>query len=330
MRWWWYRGRAHRLPRPVVSVGNLHWGGTGKTPVVEAVAAHLRDRGLYVAILSRGYRRTTRGPLLVSRGRGPELDPWEAGDEPFLLASCLPGVAVAVGERRQLAGELALAELDPPPDLFLLDDGFSHLALARDVDLLVLPAGDPVGGANLPPRGRLREPLAAAARAHGALLWGDAAGPALAARVSEVLGRHGFSGEVFTAALSARLRGPEGAGSTAGSGAEGQLAPPCDRPLLLITGIARPERAEATARATGAALAGHMVFADHFSYPPRSLRAIEERCRDLDAGGVMTTTKDAVKLQGRLELPLWVLEVSPSAEAAFWGWLDARLAGQPG
>src|SRR5262245_39413720 len=156
-----YRDRARRLPRPVVSVGNLHWGGTGKTPLVAAIAAHLRDRGLAVCILSRGYASRGRGVRVVSTGSGPLLGPRTAGDEPVLLAGELPGVAVVVGPDRWQAGEHALRRLDPRPDLFLLDDGFSHLALARDLDLVAFPAADPFAGGRLFPSGRLREPLAA-------------------------------------------------------------------------------------------------------------------------------------------------------------------------
>src|SRR5690606_23307756 len=127
--------------------------------------------GHKVAILSRGYRRTSRGALVVSRGRGPELDVAAAGDEPFLMAVEAPGVAVVVGERRAEAGRRALA-LDPAPELLLLDDGFSHVALARDLDLLLFPASDPFARGRLAPSGRLREPLAAAAAAHAVVLTG--------------------------------------------------------------------------------------------------------------------------------------------------------------
>ncbi|HSL81520.1 MAG TPA: tetraacyldisaccharide 4'-kinase, partial [Thermoanaerobaculia bacterium] len=141
-RYW--AGRAARLPRPVVSVGNLHWGGAGKTPLAAAVAAHLRDRpdaGLRVAVLSRGHGRSEPGRVrTVSTGEGPLLGPAAAGDEPVLLAGELPGVAVVVGADRHAAGRHALAHLDPPPDVFVLDDGFSHVRLARDVDLLAFPA----------------------------------------------------------------------------------------------------------------------------------------------------------------------------------------------
>src|SRR6185436_12052256 len=109
----WYRGRAHRLPRPVLSVGNLHWGGAGKTPLVAAIAAHLRDRGLAVCFLSRGYGSRGQGVRVVSAGQGPLLDPLVAGDEPVLLAGELPGVSVVVGPDRHQDGLEALKVLSP-------------------------------------------------------------------------------------------------------------------------------------------------------------------------------------------------------------------------
>ena len=303
---------AEHLPRPVVSVGNLHWGGTGKTPVVIALAAHLRDRGLAVAVLSRGYRRASHGPRLVSRGAGPLLTVAEAGDEPHLIARALPGVAVVVGERRAEAGRLALAELAPPPDLFLLDDGFSHVALARDLDLLVLPAGDPYGGGRLWPGGRLREPLAAARHAAALLVAGG--GPGDGAEAAAALARFGFAGVGFACPLVAgRPLAADGAPLPAGTRA------------LAVAGIARPERFFRAAAAAGLELVGSLAFPDHHSYPPASLAAIERRARAGGATVVLVTEKDVAKLAGRLALPLARLPVDARPEPDFLAWLDARL-----
>ncbi len=305
--------RAERLPRPVLSVGNLHWGGTGKTPVVVALAAHLRDRGRSVAVLSRGYRRASRGPLLVSRGGGPLVTVAAAGDEPWQLARALPGVAVAVGERRAEAGRLALEELSPPPDLFLLDDGFSHVALARDLDLLVLPANDPWGGGRLWPTGRLREPLASARHADVLLVAGGESGDGTAAATA--LARFGFAGAAFVAPIVAG----------APVGADGEPLAPGAR-VLAVAGIARPERFFQSAVAAGLELAGTRAFPDHHRYPPASLAAIERQARQAGAGTVLVTEKDAAKLEGRLALPLARLPIAARPEPAFFAWLDARIA----
>ncbi|MEO1369871.1 MAG: tetraacyldisaccharide 4'-kinase, partial [Acidobacteriota bacterium] len=205
-RYW--RSRASALPKPVVSIGNLSWGGTGKTPMTAAVAAFLRDGGRRVAILSRGYGSKGEGVRIVSRGEGPLLGPRMAGDEPVLLAGLLPGVSVVVCPDRALAGRHALERLDEPPDVFLLDDGFSHLRLARDVDILLFPAGDPFSGGRLPPGGRLREPLEASARADAAVLTGHRGEASAGEALARALRPHGFSGRGFVASVENRSARP--------------------------------------------------------------------------------------------------------------------------
>ena len=339
----WYRGRARRLPRPVISVGNLHWGGGGKTPLTAALAAHLRDRGLHVCILSRGYASRGRGVRVVSVGDGPLLGPTVAGDEPVLLAGELPGVAVVVGADRHRAGLHALVRLAPPPDLFLLDDGFSHLALARDLDLLVFPAADPFAGGRLAPAGRLREPLAATARADAVVLTGleppaaggegagnrgggggDDAGKGgggwagLGSELAAALRPYGFRGPGFASAT--RLLSP----IWRGSGGPRPLAPPVR--VLLVAGIARPERFFAAVRGLGFTIAGALAFPDHHPYPDDSLAAIRAAFSAGGAEAVLATAKDQVKLLGRLDLPLAELPVVAEPEPAFWTWLGERLA----
>jgi len=358
----WYRERARRLPVPVISVGNLHWGGGGKTPLVAAVAAHLRQRGLAVCILSRGYgRRGGGGVRLVSRGDGPLLAPAEAGDEPVLLAGELPGVAVVVGADRHRAGLEALARLRPAPDLFLLDDGFSHLALHRDLDLLAFPAADPFGGGRLWPGGRLREPLAAAARADAALLTGmqapgrtaagDVAGTAVgkaapggespvirdastaAARGARTPADPAAAVASPGAALAAALR-PHGftgpgfacalrAGAAVLHGPAGSVPLAAGSRVLLVSAIARPEQFAATVRELDFAVMEELRFPDHHTYPPASLARIGARAAASGAAAVLVTAKDRVKLLGRLAAPLAELPVAADPEPAFWTWLDA-------
>ncbi|HYG64022.1 MAG TPA: tetraacyldisaccharide 4'-kinase [Thermoanaerobaculia bacterium] len=308
----WYRTHGHRLPRPVVSVGNLHWGGTGKTPLTAALAAHLRDRGLAVCILSRGYASRGRGVRVVSVGEGPLLGPLVAGDEPVLLAGELPGVAVVVGPDRHRAGLHALRRLPRTPQLFLLDDGFSHLALHRDLDLVAFPAADPFGGGRLPPSGRLREPLASIARAHAVLLTG-AASSEDGRLLAEALRRHGFQGPGF--ASFTRPAPPA------------SLAPglPVGARVFLVSAIARPDAFARTARELGYDVAGELRFPDHHRYPAASLERIESGFREAGAATLLTTAKDAVKLLGRLDLPTAVLPIRAEPEPAFWSWLDGEL-----
>jgi tetraacyldisaccharide 4'-kinase len=312
----WYRTRARRLPRPVVSVGNLHWGGSGKTPLVAAIAAHLRDRGAAVCILSRGYASQGEGVRVVSTGEGPLLGPLLAGDEPVLLAGELPGVAVVVGPDRHRDGEQALRRLEPAPDLFLLDDGFSHLRLHRDLDLVAFPAADPFGGGRLYPSGRLREPLAAIARAHAAILTGaaDATGEFTGAGLAEALRPYGFTGPGF---VSRTVPGPA---LLLGGG---ELAPGAR--VFLVTAIARPDAFAATARAQGLEVAAELRFPDHHRYPAASLARIAAAWRESGAAAVLTTSKDRVKLQGQLDAPLAEIPIRAEPEPAFWEWLDGEI-----
>ncbi len=312
----WYRRHHHRLPRPVVSVGNLHWGGAGKTPLVAALAAHLRDAGRWVCVLSRGYGGSGQGVRVVSAGDGPLLGPRSAGDEPVLLAGDLPGVAVVVGPDRWRAGLAALERLASPPEVFVLDDGFSHLALARDVDLLTFPAADPFAGGRLPPGGRLREPLASAARADAVVLTGaDPAAPGAGAALAAALRAYEFAGPGFSSAVRA---------SPPRLGRGRPLAPGAR--VLLVAAIARPERFRDAARAAGVEVAGELLFADHHAYPEASLERVRRAFSESGADAVLVTSKDRVKLHGRLDLPLAELPVRAEPEPAFWEWLDGRLA----
>jgi tetraacyldisaccharide 4'-kinase len=311
----WYQKRSRALPKPVISVGNLHWGGTGKTPLTAALAAHLRDRGFSVCILSRGYAGEGKGVRVVSTGSGPLLGPRVAGDEPVLLAGELPGVAVVVGPDRWSAGQQALRRLDPVPDLFLLDDGFSHLALRRDLDLLAFPSADPFGGGRLLPGGRLREPLAAAARAGAVILTGAQPGDS-GASLAEALRPYGFAGPGFTSRTEPgrprRIDGPRT-----------ELEP--GTRVFLVSALARPDTFTALVRALGHEIAGELRFPDHHAYPPASLEQIETAWKASGAAVVLTTAKDRVKLLGRLDLSLAELPVRATPEEAFWKWLDGEV-----
>lgn len=307
--------RATSLGRPTVSIGNLHWGGSGKTPAVIAAARGLAGRGRRVAVLSRGYRRKGREPLIVSVGEGPLASVEQAGDEPVMVAGQAPGVAVAVGADRRAAAALAL-DRAPDVDVFLLDDGFSHLRVRRDVEILTFPATDPFAGGLLLPGGRLREPLGMVRLADAAVITGLEGGVEPPADFEPTLRRHGFKGPVFTSTLRSELLG----------------GPTPERPLL-VTGVARPERVARTAAAAGLECVDHLRFPDHHAYPPRSLSAIESACARHRCDAVVTTSKDAVKLRGRLPAgspPLLELRVEAEIEPEFLPWLAGRLGRQLG
>lgn len=312
-----WHDRATRLEQPVLSIGNLHWGGGGKTPVTAAVARHLRDQGRRLAILSRGYGRKDSQLRVVSRGRGPMVSVETAGDEPFLLASELEGVSIVVGPDRARAAHFALEHLDPEPQIFLLDDGFSHLRLHRDLDLLVFPASDPLAGGRLLPAGRLREPLASVRYAHALLLTGAPQGDLDGSILASSLRRFGFEGPGFDCPSAATLVPADG----------DRLRADAHRRCLLVSAVARPESVRETAEGLGLEIVDHLVFRDHHSYPKASLERIRRRARELDSkvDSLVTTSKDRVKLEGRLSIPMSEIRLEARPSQDFWQFLDRCL-----
>ena len=261
-------------------------------------------------MLSRGYRRREREPLIVSLGEGPLASVEQAGDEPVMLAGQAPGVVVAVGADRRAAAALAL-DRAPDIDVFLLDDGFSHVRVRRDVEILTFPATDPFAGGLLLPGGRLREPLGTVRLADAVVITGLERGVEPPADFEPTLRRHGFAGRVFTSTLRSELLGGRSP----------------ERPLL-VTGVARPERVARTAAAAGLECVDHLRFPDHHRYPPRSLHAIESACARHRCDAVVTTSKDAVKLRDRLPAgapPLLELKVEAAIEPEFLPWLAGCL-----
>ncbi|HEY7111865.1 MAG TPA: tetraacyldisaccharide 4'-kinase [Thermoanaerobaculia bacterium] len=307
---------SHRLPHPTVSVGNITFGGTGKTPFVEWLARRFRFEGRRPAILSRGYGRRSRGVVVVSEGQGPLVDAARGGDEPVELARKLPGVLVVVAEKR---AEAAAEAARLGADLFLLDDGYQHLAARRDVNLLLLDARDPFGGGALPPRGRLREPLSALARADAFVFTRvDRAEPSVAARRDLAAARP--EAPVFTARLrAAGLRDENGAPVSPGDfGAHRALA---------VCGVADPSGFAASLAELDIASEETLVFRDHQSYGPRELARIAAAAERSGASWIVTTEKDAVKLWGRVAAPVVAIRLSVEVvEPGFFAFLASRIA----
>ena len=275
-----------------MSIGNLRVGGSGKTPLVAHIARLLIDRGERPAILSRGYARPVSSDevTIVSDGTRVLADLDHAGDEPLMLARALTGVPVLVGRDRERCGRVAEDRLGAT--LHLLDDGFQHVELERDVDLLAVSEDDLTE--RLLPAGRLREPLEAAVVADGLLVTASEEG---VARVARALGAHGAG--VFTVS---RALGPLRWVVPAGP-----LPVPEAGPVVAVSGIARPERFHADLAAAGWRVAATMAFPDHHLFTAADLERVAATARQASASAVLTTEKDAVRLESH---PLTGLRVA--------------------
>lgn len=300
---WWVRIRLYdagllrgrSLPCLTISVGNITVGGTGKTPFVEALARSLHERGRRVAILSRGYKsekpvrgaRKGRGATrIVSKGEKPLLNAISAGDEPYLLAENLEGVAVLVDRKRFRGGRVAVSEWGA--DTLILDDGFQHLSLKRDLDIVLIDSTNPLGNGRLVPRGILREPLRALGRADCFVLT-KAAG-------------------IDTEPLRGRLRELK---------PQAEIVETIHQPLYLeecssgqrekpdfirgkavhvVSAIARPESFEEAVERLGGQIHRRVRFSDHHRFTQQEIEDILEQASADHADAVVTTQKDAVRI----------------------------------
>ena len=308
---------AHRLPCKVVSVGNITLGGTGKTPASLYTAQLIHEAGLRVAVVSRGYKgRAEHQGGIVSDGHSLRMTPAEAGDEPYLMARhLLPlGIPVIVGGDRVRSGRLAVERFST--EVLVLDDGFQHMRLRRDLNLVLLDAGQPFGNGHLLPRGALREPLSALARADACLL--TRCPRTFVARIpDDDDGRDGSY-------LPRDRRHPVFPAAHAPFAVEwivdGQIVTQQElpaletlscRPVFAFSGLARNDDFQASLRDMGFDLKGWKAFADHHTYSREELAAIETLAARQGAELLVTTEKDRVKIDAAWirQMPLLVVGV---------------------
>jgi len=302
--WLYARGvlRCRALGVPVISVGNLTVGGTGKTPTVELVVRTLLELGHRPAVLSRGYGRRSHGIRVVADSSSMRLGADEGGDEPVLLARRLPGVPVIVGTHRYAAGREAVERFGV--SAIVLDDGFQHRTLAKDLEIVMARARAPWGNGRLLPGGPLREPLAALARAHlivvtGARAANDVAEVAAATRVHAphvpVLAARHVPTECWEAS-SMRALGVEALRGLK---------------LFAFAGIGAPDSFRDTLGEAGAVEVGFARFADHHRYIAAELATLERRAHAAAAVGLVTTEKDWMRVRALPfpAMPLYVLGV---------------------
>lgn len=304
--------KIQRLPAPVISIGNLTLGGTGKTPLVMYVARFLQGLGQRPAIISRGYKGKAPGAIsVVSDGTQTFLSPKEAGDEPALLAESLKGVPVLIGPERAAVGREAISRFHP--DNLILDDGFQHLSLHRDLDLVLFNAARLLGSGWVFPGGELREPFSALKRAHVFVITGvDNTSRSQVEGFKRLLrgvfpDTPVFLGEYLPSCL-----------------VHSQQAKtfPMDKakrlPLYGFAGIANPDSFRYTLEKERFLLTGFQNFADHHDYTFKEMNALIDAARARRARALITTEKDFVKLRPYFgEFPILALRVELFMEEGF-------------
>ncbi|MEO5712547.1 MAG: tetraacyldisaccharide 4'-kinase [Luteolibacter sp.] len=344
IRLWRYRSgwkRQHHLGTVVVAIGNITVGGTGKTPVVELLARSLRDRGRSVAILSRGYKskkldrpqkwQNPKGdpipgekmPKVVSTGSALLLDSKFAGDEPFMLAKNLDGVAVVVDKNRVKSGRFAIANL--AVDTLLLDDGMQYLDLAHAIDVILIDSGAPFGTEALLPRGTLREPPKNLRRASYILITkcNGSSNEALIARIrkynktAEII--ECTHGPIFLENVFTRERLP--------------LEFLKDKWVGAISAIAVPEAFEGSLEKLGARVEIRRRFSDHYRFSRKEVEKFMQRCVERDMQLIVTTEKDAVRFPRptSIDVPVYFLriEVEILKGREIWDDLVDRICNPP-
>ena len=268
---------------PVISVGNLTAGGTGKTPLTEYIVGYLRSKHARVAVVSRGYRRKSRGVVVVSDGRSVVVDATWGGDEPVQIAAKFPGVPVVVGERRVDAARVAVDTLGA--EVIVLDDGFQHRGIKRNLDILVMDARKDITSERLIPAGMRREPLNAIRRA----------GLVAFSRAEELVGwapkmHRWYAGE------DVLYRYESSTARRAGDHSPIPLAVLRSKRAFAFSGIGDHRGFVDSLRQLGFDVVGNKRFADHHMYTSDELAALGHDAKECGAQILLTTEKDAVRL----------------------------------
>lgn len=287
--------RRRSVDARVVSIGNITAGGTGKTPAAIYFARRFFEEGQNVVVLSRGYGRTTPmdEPLAVSDRAQILLSPKESGDEPYLIAKKLPGVPVVVCGKRVRGAAFAIEKFSA--ETIVLDDGFQHVAIGRDEDIVVIDCTAPFGFGHLLPRGLLREPLSALRRATGFLLT----------RADECEHAHIVDGlrQINPTAEILRSRHLPVRMVRLKEGIEAPLNSLSGRRVLALSSIGNPKSFEETLRRLGADVVRSLRFKDHHWYGSADIERIRSEAERCSAEHIVSTEKDGVRLALAADAP---------------------------
>jgi len=291
-----------QLSCPVISVGNITAGGTGKTPCVIGLARLLQEKGFQPAVLSRGYGGKSPKPVnIVSDGKSILLGVQDAGDEPLLIARSLPGTPVLTGAKRKLTGQAAIDQFGA--DVLICDDAFQHRQIFRDIDIVLLDAEKPLGNGHLLPRGPLREPAGNLCRAHCIILTRADKTTPLNQDVARITGASHIP--FFRAAHRFQeMIGPETNLRLQPGGLRGKT-------VCAFCGIARPESFNHLLNEAGADVLSFIPFPDHYAYDRFDLEELKKHFLTQSADYWVTTEKDAMRLADHPDFlkMIWILRM---------------------
>lgn len=291
--------KEKELDCKVISVGNITVGGSGKTPMTLFLAKYLKDKGMKPVILSRGYKGNNNGVGIVTDGNKIFMSPEESGDEPYLMATKIKDVPIIVSVDRYKGGALAVEVFKP--DVVILDDGFQHRRLKRDLNIVLVDSVRNFGNEYLIPRGILREPVKSIVRADLMMVKGDQESKS-----------GGFNKSIVKFSYQ-----PEGlfAGN---SGVEETVDFLNGKNVVTVSAIAEPRSFVSTVERLGGVIKDNLVYVDHFDYEEGDLEEINKTAQDSDSV-IVTTEKDYVKLNGLSGSlkNVWVLKVGVNIDSCF-------------
>ena len=312
-----YRIRAlqqYKLDCMVISLGNITVGGTGKTPTAQKMAALIRDLGYRVVILNRGYRAHWDDPIgVVSDGKRIYMTAFEAGDEAYLLAKNLPGVPVVIGKDRAITGKYVVDSMRP--DVIIMDDGYQHWQLARDLDIVLVDTLNMFGNNCLLPRGTLREPLENLDRANMFLLTKtNQSTEAAKEKVKEVIAKNNKQAIVFESIHSPCYFVEIADWYKGIKDNKKDLQDLKGCAVMAFSAIGNPSSFEQSLADIGVELVETIRYPDHHDYGMVEMQYVTERALSQKVRALITTEKDAVKIPSEFiysqrELPLYILGI---------------------
>lgn len=306
--------KRHKLSCKVISLGNVTVGGTGKTPTAQRLAAIIRDMGYKVVVLNRGYRAGWKGEVgVVSDGRKTYMTVAEAGDEAYLLAKNLPGVPVIIGKDRTVTGDYAVQRFGA--EVIILDDGYQHWQLERDIDIVLIDTLNVFGNNFLLPRGTLREPLSNLDRAHAFLLTKvDQSTENVRENLKHTLSLYNEQAIVVESVHHPQCFIEIEEWYKGINYKSVGLETARQRPVMAFSAIGNPSSFEQTINDLGAQLIDAVRYPDHHNYTMAEMQAVMQKAVDKGVCALITTEKDAVKIPSEFihsdrPLPVYVLNI---------------------